>query len=237
MGAQKIFLHEVSVDKSPLIVSKKLTECLVKENSSITLYESSVLYLGRLFLQSSTKLQHSMETHNPSTFPVLEESLINDPIELALTAHKESLRIDSLYRHELKVIYNNLIEEYEELGRRIQEHQDVFTGVDQITVEETDKLYDIFLAKYNTSDPIPVEEDINRIRFLNESTNKYLQSHFIFWNRLSSRVRLAKMELDATTQNIYLQLAKDFPDIEGIPVDPMIDISRSYPGKIFPKDL
>jgi hypothetical protein len=237
MGDEKIILYEANGDKIPLIISSEMSERLEKDMNVITLYESSVFYQGKTFSQSSSLSIDKYETHNPSTYPVIDEKYIEDPLELAMKAHKESLLVDSIYRHELKSSYNSVQDEIIELSRMMEEHHDVFKEVDALTIEESDNYYDDFLRRYVSDNPIPPDKSINRMRFLNEASNRYVQVHFIFWDRLRERIRLAKKEFEATISNIYLQMSKDYPEIEGIPIDPNIDISRSYPGRIFPNDL
>lgn len=237
MGTEKIILYEVSTDKIPLIVSENMSERLSSNMKVITLYESSVFYQGKTYSQSSSTASSRSETHNPSTYPVIDEKYIEDPIELAMKAHSESLEIDSMYRCELKWSYNSCQDEIYALSRRVEDHHDIFKAIDALNIEESDKYYDDFVRRYTSDNPIPPDENIKRIRFLNETSNRYVQAHFIFWNRIRDRIKMARAELEETVSSIYVQMSKDYPDIEGIPVDTSIDISRSYPGKIFSKDL
>lgn len=237
MGDEKIILYEVAGEKTPLIISPDMSSRLEKDMNIITLYESSVFYQGKTFTQRSSLSTDKYETHNPSTYPVVDEMFIEDPIELATREHKEALAIDSIYRHELKSSYNSVQDELLDLSKKMEDHHEVFKAVDALTIEETDHYYDDFLRRYVSNNPIPPNESIARVRFLNEASNRYVQAHFIFWNRLRERILQTKKEFEATISNIYLQMSKDYPEIEGIPVDPNIDISRSYPGRIFSKDL
>jgi hypothetical protein len=235
MGEEKIFLFETDSVEPTFIVSDKMTKYLNNEPDIITLFNDSLMFEGVIYSASKTQLTESYEVFHPSSYRVLSESLINKPDELSITAHKHALDIESIYREELKESYNNLIGKLGDILDKVQMHHETFSEVDSLVIKETDKYYDKFVKKINEGNPLPLDEDINRITFLNETSLKYIQTHFIFWNRLNVRFNNAKLEFEDTIQSIYLQMKKDFPTLEGIPIDPSIDVERSYPGKIFSK--
>jgi hypothetical protein len=235
MGDETITLHH-NKKSTVNIVSETMTKFAMESQDIVTLIDDSIIYNGGVY--STVKTFGAQESHHPSSFLVYPESALEDLVELSIAVHADSYqRIESVYRNELKSYYNSIYDKLNDFAERIQEHHDVFKYVDSTIIKESDIYYDIFDKKYKSMDPTPDDAHTKRISFLNETVLKYLQAHFIFWGRIHKVLDSAMEEFEETKTNIYLQMLKDFPDMTDIPIDPFIDIDRSYPGKLIMKDL
>ena len=144
---------------------------------------------------------------------------------------------DELSESEITDVYNGLLDDIKDLGESIQNHQDTYAEVNSLLIDESNVYYEEFAKNNRTGGPIPTSDQTRSITSLNEAGLKYLMVHSVFWSRLRERIDVAKREFQETIQNIYVQMQKDFPDLEGLPIDSSVDLARSYPGKIVPKDL
>lgn len=236
MGDSKIFLFKNTDDTTVNIISESMTKYVTLEKDLVTLLNDSLIYNGFLYSTANVPIQQHIISCHPSSHRVYPETSLDDVVDLSLMVHQKACRVEGVYRRELMKNYNDLLEEMTDFITKVQEHHRIFSEVDSMIIEETDLYYDLFAKKYKTSNPIPEDDDIKRISFLNETSLKYVQAHFIFWGRLKDRVDVTVREFNETINNIYLQNVRDFPGIEGVPLDDSIDIDRSYPGKIFTRE-
>lgn len=237
MGSTKISMTIDPDKESDLeIISESMTDYLAREQGLVTLIDDFVLYNSRLYSTVKIPILQTFKVYHPCSYWVYPESKLENIRSLSIEVHTKALEIESVYRREVATLYNSLLQDLEDLSENIQDHHAVYRDVDTYIIEETDVYYDKFARKYNSMGPPPDDADTKRITFLNDTSLKYLMTHSIFWARLKERIQVARTEFNETIQNIYVQMKRDFPNIEDLPIDPKIDVSQSYPGKIITTD-
>ena len=213
LGEEVVVLYERSI-KTIMLGNDELTAVLFNNPDLVTLFNNSILYNKTVYSQIGTS---DFVSHNPSTYPLIGGPVIDSPKELALEAHNKMLAIDTTYRSSLRETINVISEDIYSLGKDIAQIDEIFKSVDDIIIGEMDEYYHHFSKIVNTDRYIPSEDKINRIRYLGEHSNKYLQVYSMVWNRMKDRLNSLRDELYDTSKSIFAQMKKDFPEIEGIP--------------------
>lgn len=230
VGKEKVFLTEYNGDYNLILFSTNFTKFLREKNivtlmSEVLVYENTVYGDYNLF----------RETNNPYSYPVLSETLLEDPFKLAVESHIKCIDIDDFYKLELTELYNNMMNNIENLTKSVKEVFSVFNKLDNKNNEETDLLYEEFTKRLEKRE-FPTDSEIYRIRFLNDCISKYIQTQYILINKIKQNIYKSTEELNISSVNAYIQMKKDFPEDNFLPLDKRIDVKRSYPGKIFLKE-
>lgn len=229
IGDEKIFLNETDEEFNLVVFSPNYTEFL-KEAEAVTMFDESLVYKGKIY----GNIDEMVRTLNPTSYPlVLEKSLETpfDPFKLAVSVHDMWIDIDSLYRELLASSYNSMLDCFDNFIKDIYEKRKIFEDLDQNNEKESEVHDKSFVSKLDNKE-FPDKSETHRVKFLRKVESKYSQAEFILWKRVYENIMSAKKEFDNSITSVLIEMKKDFPD-DDIEVDDSIDVSRSYPGKMF----
>lgn len=232
VGDEKIFLNETKDDFDLVMFSPEYTQFL-RDAEAITIFDESIVYKGKVYGNGNEMLR----THNPVSHPVVSESVLEspfDPFKLAVTVHDMWIDIDALYKKLLVSSYNKMMDSLEDFIEDIENKRQILDEIDEINENESEQHDKSFIVKLQKEE-FPAESESHRMKFLRKSASKYSQAQFILWKRVHENLMLAKKEFEQSITSIFIEMKKDFPE-EDIELDDSIDVSRSYPGKIFLKE-
>lgn len=236
LGDETVSLFEKEIPEV-LIVSQPFTEVVFGFSSAATLFKNGLYYRSKTYIHSNTISPKKLETSYPSSYPVFPRSAAEDIHELSVNVRHEATKIENAYRQEVTRNVNSISDQIREIARTIDYHFDVFGEIDKNLGLQSNNYYDLFSDGIRNGHPVPSKEDTYRIGFISEATTRYISAYFILLNNMQTALSKARQNFEENVPHFYLQVQKDFPEMDKIPLLNTVDIERSYPGKIFPKSL
>lgn len=236
LGDETVSLFEKEIPEM-LLVSEPFTKVVFGFPSVATLFKNGLHYKSKTYIHSNTISPKKLETSFPSSYPIFPRSAAEDIHNISVKVRHEATKIENAYRQEVTRNVNSISDQIKEIATTVNSHFDTFGEIDKNLVLQSNHYYDHFSNGIRKGNLVPSKEDTHRIAFISEATTRYISAYFILLNNMQTALSKAKQNFEENVPHFYLQVKKDFPEMEKIPLLNAIDVERSYPGKIFPKIL